>query len=285
MRINSETRLYALIGDPVEHSFSPLMHNAAFQILGLNRVYLALQVKPRDLKQAVEGIRSLGIRGFNVTIPHKVSIMKHLDEVDSKAADIGAVNTVLNRNGKLTGYNTDGAGAVAALKGENVDPVGKKVVLLGAGGAARALSFYIAPYARRLVILNRTESKAAFLAEAVKERLKIDVSCGGLTSGNLSRELADADILINATSAGMYPNVEETLVDRSLIRPDMIVLDIVYNPPETRLLREARAAGAKGVNGIMMLVHQGALSFEIWISEKPPIEVMLEAVEKALRRG
>jgi len=259
------------------------MHNAAFRFLDLNCVYLALQVKSDDLGAAVEGIKSLGIPGFNVTIPHKVSIMKYLDEIDPKAFNIGAVNTVVYKDGRLIGYNTDGAGALAALKGENVDLAGKKVVLLGAGGAARALSFYIAPSARRLVILNRTESKATSLAKAIKERINIDVVGRGLKSESLSRELADADILINATSVGMYPKIEETLVDRSLINQDMTVFDIVYNPLETQLLREAKAANAKGINGIRMLVYQGALSFEVWIGEKPPIDVMVKAIEKALR--
>ena len=174
-------------------------------------------------------------------------------------------------------------GALAALRGENIDPARKKVVILGAGGAARALSFCIAPYASGLVIINRTQSKATSLAKAIKERLNIDVLSRGLTDESLFSELEDADILINATSVGMYPRIEETLVDGSHIKPDLTVFDIVYNPLETKLLKDAKAAGAKGVNGIKMLVYQGALSFEIWTGEKPPIDLMLKIIKKTLR--
>jgi len=285
LRIDSKTRLYALIGNPVEHSFSPLMHNAAFHSLDLNCVYLPLQVKSDDLGGAIEGIKSLGILGFNVTLPHKVSIIKFLDKIDPKAVDIGAVNTVVNKKRKLIGYNTDGIGALAALKGENVDLAGKKVVLLGAGGAAKTLSFYIAPSVKKLVVLNRTKSKATSLATAIKKRLHINVVGRELNSESLSRELVDTDLLINTTSVGMYPKIDETLVDKSLIKPDMTVFDIVYNPLETRLLREAKAVGAKGINGIKMLIYQGAFSFELWIGEKPPIDLMLKVIKKAMRRG
>lgn len=284
-RINSETRLYVLIGDPVEHSFSPLMHNAAFQFRGINSVYLTLQVKSDGLGDAIKGIKSMGILGLNVTIPHKVSIMKYLDKIDSNAKNIGAVNTVINKDGGLIGYNTDGAGALAALKRGNGDPAGKKVVLLGAGGAARAISFSIAPFASRLVVLNRTRSKATSLVKAIKKRLNINIAGEELTINTLSRELADTELLINTTSVGMFPKIEETLVDRHLIKPNMVVFDIIYNPPETRLLREATASGAKALNGINMLVNQGALSFKLWIGLKPPIDVMLRAINRELRGG
>ena len=284
-RINSETRLYVLIGDPVEHSFSPLMHNAAFQFCGINSVYLTLQVKSDGLGDAIKGIKSMGIPGLNVTIPHKVSIMKYLDEIDSNAKNIGAVNTVINKDGRLIGYNTDGAGALAALKMGKGDPSGKKVVLLGAGGAARAISFSIAPFASRLVVLNRTRSKATSLVKAIKKRLNIDIVGEELTINTLSRELANTELLINTTSVGMFPKIEETLVDRHLIKPNMVVFDIIYNPPETRLLREATASGAKALNGINMLVNQGALSFKLWIKLEPPIDVMLRAINRGLRGG
>jgi shikimate dehydrogenase len=284
-RINSETKLYLLIGDPVEHSFSPFMHNAAFQFLGINSVYLTLQVKSDGLIDAIKGMRSMGIPGINVTIPHKISIMKYLDEIDSHAKIIGAVNTVVNKDGRLIGYNTDGVGAITALKAEKADPEGKKVVVLGAGGAARALSFSIAPYASRLVVLNRTKSKATSLVKAIKTRLSIDIVGEALTINSLSRELTDTDLLINTTSVGMFPKIEETLVDRQLIKPNMVVFDIIYNPPETRFLKEAKASGAKVLNGINMLVNQGALSFKLWIGLKPPMDVMYRAINRGLREG
>jgi shikimate dehydrogenase len=284
-RINSETKLYLLIGDPVEHSFSPFMHNAAFQFLGINSVYLTLQVKSDGLIDTIKGMRSMGIPGINVTIPHKISIMKYLDEIDSHAKIIGAVNTVVNKDGRLIGYNTDGIGAITALKTEKADPEGKKVVVLGAGGAARALSFSIAPSARKLVVLNRTKSKATSLVKAIKTRLSIDIVGEALTINSLSRELTDTDLLINTTSVGMFPKIEETLVDRQLIKPNMVVFDIIYNPPETRFLKEAKASGAKVLNGINMLVNQGALSFKLWIGLKPPMDVMYRAINRGLREG
>lgn len=281
-QITSATRLYALIGDPVEHSLSPLMHNAAFQHLGLNSVYLCLQVKSTTLGRAVEGIKSLGIPGFNVTIPHKVSMMKYLDGVDSLAKDIGAVNTVANKDGRLIGYNTDGLGALIALKDEDVGLKGKKVVLLGAGGASRAMSFCMTPIAESLVVLNRTEDKAVELASILQRRFNKKVLGGKLSCETLSRELPDADILINSTSVGMYPKVEESLIDEGLLHSRMVVFDIVYSPLETRLLREAKKVGAKTVDGLSMLVHQGALSFKIWTGVNPPVDIMFGTVKKAL---
>lgn len=282
-KITSTTKLYALLGNPVEHSLSPLIQNAAFQSLALNCVYLAFCVKSKELMSIIDVFRKLRIPGFNVTIPHKVSIMKYLDKVESRASSIGAVNTVVNIKDKLIGYNTDGAGALVALKESCIDPFEKKVVILGAGGAARALSFYIAPLVKSLVLLNRTGSSAETLATNLCERFNVDSIFGRkLTKGVLLEELRDVDILINATSVGMYPKIDETLVDKTLLRQEMTVFDIVYNPFETRLLKDAKAAGAKIINGMKMLVYQGALAFEIWTGKKPPIDVMIKALAEAL---
>ena len=280
--IASTTNLCALIGDPVEHSLSPIMHNTAFHHLGLNYVYLCLKVKAANLRTAVEGIRSLGLVGVNVTIPHKVTVMKYLSEIDPTAKDIGAVNTVVNRDGVLKGYNTDGWGSLNALEEAGVAFRGKKVVLLGAGGAARALSFCIAPLADVLVILNRTEEKAVDLASSLRRRFGKKIRGGPLHREVLAKEVDGADLLINSTSVGMYPRREECLVEGNLLNPRMTVFDIVYNPQETRLLREAKSVGATTVGGLDMLVHQGALSFQIWTGETPPIDIMFRAVEKVL---
>jgi len=280
--ITSATKLCALIGDPVEHSLSPVMHNAAFQLLGLNYVYLCLRVRSVGLGRAIEGVKSLDLLGFNVTIPHKVAVMTYLDEIDPLAKDIGAVNTVVNRDGRLVGYNTDGLGGLRALEEAGVTLTGKKVVLLGAGGAARALSFSIAPLADLLVILNRTEAKAVTLASNLRRRLDKKILSGTLTRDTLLTEMADADVLINSTSVGMHPKREECVVDEDLLHSRMTVFDAVYNPIETRLLREAKSVGAKTVGGLSMLVHQGALAFKIWTGVTPPIEVMSRAVEAAV---
>lgn len=285
-KINSATKLYALIGDPVDHSLSPLMQNAAFQSLDLNCIYLAFRVEPSGLRQAVEGMKSLGVLGFNVTIPHKVPILRYLDEVDPHAADIGAVNTVTDRDGNLVGYNTDGAAALAVLNEEVANPSGRKVILLGAGGAAKSISYYIAPLAKNLVIINRTKSTAADLARTLCTHFRTNSIVGEeLTREVLRKELIDADILINATSLGMYPNIDEAPIDKNVFHPDMVVFDIVYNPPKTRLLREAEEAGARVINGIKMLVYQGALAFEIWTGRRPPIDVMLKTLIEAIQRN
>ena len=281
MKVSSDTKLYAIIGDPIEHSLSPVMQNVAFQHLDLDSVYLAFRVRPQDLEAAIAGMRSLGVLGFNITIPHKVSVMKYLDKVDYQAIEVGAVNTVVNKNGVFVGYNTDGAGALAALREENVELKGRRTVLLGAGGAARALAFSIAPLTESLVILNRTESKAKDLASAIK-RFNAAAEGKKLSEATLRSKLADADVLINSTPVGMYPRVGECLVNGSLMHSRMVVFDVVYNPPETRLLREAKKAGAKAVGGLNMLVHQGVLSFKIWTGIEPPVDIMFRAAEEAL---
>jgi shikimate dehydrogenase len=282
-KISRKTKLYALIGNPIEHSLNPLMQNAAFQALGLKCVYLSFRVESKELCTAINGIKSLGLLGFNVTIPYKASIWKYLDEMDPHANDIGAINTVTNREGKLVGYNTDGAAALAVLKEEVASLWEKRIVIIGAGGAARAISFYLAPLAKNLVILNRTELKAFDLARTLCQRFKKSSIKGEkLTKESIVNELDDVDILLNTTSVGMYPHVDETLVDKAMIHSEMIVFDIVYNPLKTRLLKEAEEAGATIINGLKMLVYQGALSFEIWRGVKPPIDVMLKVVTEAI---
>jgi shikimate dehydrogenase len=282
--ITGSTRIYGLIGDPVEHSLSPLMHNAAFKELNLNCVYLPFHVRRKELPRAVKGLQSLGISGFNVTIPHKIPMVRYLDEVEKEAASIGAINTVATRNGKLIGYNTDGAGAYRALRAEGSDPRDQRITILGAGGAARAVAFHLAPLSRSLVILNRTREKAVSLALEL-HRAGWDVTGRGLTPQTLSEEVPESNILINATSLGMYPRVDEMPVGRDLIHPKMTVFDIVYNPPQTKFLRAAQEAGAKVVGGLQMLVYQGILAFEIWTGKIPSMKTMARAIEDYSRRS
>lgn len=284
MEIDGKTRIYCIIGYPVEHSLSPAMHNAAFRSLGLNCAYVAFRVSLEALGDAVRGLKALGVEGFNVTIPHKVEVMRYLDDVDPVAKAIGAVNTVKRVGKKLHGYNTDGAGALTALTEAGVTLPAKKAVVMGAGGAARAIAFALASNVRDLVILNRTVARGATLAEALKEHSKIAVRAASLNRTVLTEELAEADLLINATSTGMHPQPESPVAS-DLLRPGMVVFDIVYSPLETQLLREARSKGLKTVDGVGMLVHQGARSFEIWLGKKPPIDVMRHAVLERLGRG
>ncbi len=280
MDIKGSTNIVGLIGHPVEHSFSPPMHNAAFDALGLDYVYVAFDVHPNDLKSAIEGAGSLNIKGFNVTIPHKVNVMEHLNELDEVAELIGAVNTIDFKN--LKGYNTDGIGAIKAI--EEVTTVkDKNVVVAGAGGASRAISFYIAKYgAESLTILNRNLPKAQSLASDVANS-KLIGSVFSDSIAEINSYIKDADILIDTTPLGMNPHVDdEPIVRAENMHEDLVVFDAVYNPNETVLLKEAIKAGAKPVYGIKMLLYQGAESFEIWTGKKAPVDVMEKALRKTL---
>jgi len=279
----AKVKLFALIGDPVEQSLSPAMHNAAFRALGLNCAYVALRVPERSLADAIGGVRALGIAGFNVTIPHKIDIVGLLDGLDESASLVGAVNTVKNDRGKLIGFNTDGEGALRALEGKIGSVNGKDAVLLGAGGAARAIAFSLARAGARLTIANRTVPKARALASTIEQKLGINVEVIPIDRAELTEALKNADALINATSIGMYPRGDQTLVSASMMHRGLIVNDIVYKPLRTRLLQEAKRVGGRTIDGLGMLVHQGALAFEIWTGKRAPIKVMETAARRQLR--
>ncbi len=277
MIISGKTRVCGVIGDPIEHTLSPIMHNAAFKALKLDFAFLAFKVKVADVEKAVSGMRALGIHGLNVTMPHKSAVINYLDEVDQAAKAIGSVNTILNKDGRLFGFNTDGVGALQALRENGVEPRGKKVLLLGAGGAARAIAYTLAREADELVILNRTAKQAAELANLLKQTFDRKVVADALSPNAIKDTLQDSDVLINATSVGMKPNANQTPVAFEWLRPDLAVMDIVYNPVETKLAKDAKAAGAKVVSGFEMLIYQGAASFEIWTGHSAPVEVMRHA--------
>jgi shikimate dehydrogenase len=285
--ISGQTIICGIIGDPIEHTMSPAMHNAAFKALGLDYVYIPFKVKSLELKKAAEGIRGLNFRGMNVTIPHKVAVMQFLDRIDPLAEKIGAVNTIVNDGGILTGYNTDATGFLQTLHDRNVEPAEKKVLLLGAGGAARAISHILTREKAQLTILNRKQelSWAEDLAARLSRNYKADIKAGELTNENLKKAINAADLLVNATSLGMSPDVDETPVPADLLHANLTVFDIIYNPLPTRLLREAAAAGAKTIDGLEMLVRQGAASFEIWTKIKPPVDVMRQAVLSLLQKN
>jgi len=285
LTISGKTRLCGVIGDPIEHTASPAMHNAAFKKLGLDYVYLPFRVKREELGKAIEGMRALNIRGLNVTIPHKVAVIQSLDELDSLAEKIGSVNTIVNDNGVLRGYNTDATGFLQALLERRIELEGKNAVILGAGGASRAISFILAEQAANLVILNRTLGKAKEQAGMISKISQREARALELNRENLVEVLEKADILINTTSVGMTPNIDETPVPFNLLKPDLTVFDIVYNPIKTRLQREAEAAGAETIGGLDMLLWQGALAFEKWTGVKAPIEVMRAEVIKGLTRS
>lgn len=285
MEISGKTRVCCVIGDPIEHTLSPLIHNAAFKHLKLDFVYVAFRVRREELENAVKGMRSLGIHGFNVTMPHKNAIIKYLDEIDSTAKFIGSVNTVLNDGERLIGFNTDGVGALKALKENQVRLDGGKLLLLGAGGAARAIAFQLVSELVELTILNRDGEKARKLAEDLRRNFNKKIVGNTLSASLIKEKLKGADILVNATSVGMHPNPEQTLVNREWLKPDMTVMDIVYNPLETKLIKDAKAVGAKVVYGTEMLVFQGAASFEIWCRRPAPLDFMRKAILSRIQGG
>lgn len=279
------TRICYLIGYPVGHSFSAIMHNAAFSHLGLDYRYELRSVKLEELEAFALSMKTPEVRGANVTIPHKIAVVRYLDEIDVVAARIGAVNTIVNDAGRLRGYNTDGLGAMRALEETFGDLRGTKVLILGAGGSAKAIGYHISTQAREIVLLNRTLDRAIELADSLSRssECKAYVSAKPLNRKCLTETIKGTDIIINATPLGMSPKIEETPVARELLNPGILVFDVVYNPPETRLLKEAEAAGARTLTGVRMLVYQGAEAFRLWTGKEAPEELMMREVEKALK--
>ena len=282
--LSGKTKVCGVIGDPIEHTMSPVMHNAAFKELGLDYVYVPLRVSPGELAGAIKGMKAFNIQGLNVTLPHKVEVMPLLDEVDDLALKIGAVNTIVNDGGVLKGYNTDATAFLRALLEKGVQPRGKSVAILGAGGVARAISYILAENAAHLVILNRKMELdwAEELAGWISRHFRIKVKALELNEANLAAVLESVDIVVNATSVGMKPDFDKTPLPARLLRSELVVFDVVYNPVETRLLKEAEAAGAGTVGGLDMFVWQGALAFEEWTGCKAPFEVMKREALKAL---
>ncbi len=262
--------LYIVVGNPIGHSLSPVMHTSALAHSGLDGCYHAFRVE--NIAAAVDGIRGLGIRGASITIPHKIAVLPYLDEVDSMAADIGAVNTVFNKDGVLYGYNSDWAGAVKALSEKTVIK-GKKVAVIGAGGAARAIGFGLKQEGGIVTIMNRTRSRG--------EKLARDLGCRFLPLAKI-KELP-FHIVVNATPVGMMPEVGRMPLTPKLLEPHMVVMDIVYSPLKTRFLKEAESIGCTIVDGLSMFVHQGAIQFELWTNKKAPIDVMRRVVLEELK--
>ena len=266
MRINGSTEVYGIIGNPVAHSLSPAMHNSAFEALGMNKVYVAFHAT--NAAKALEGCRALGVLGLSVTIPHKEGVLAHIDSIDPLAEKIGAVNTlVFDRDKKIHGLNTDWLGANRALA-DRFDLQGKRILLLGAGGSAKAIGFGLLEAGARVILASRTESKVRTLAETL--------GCDWTHLADVGTVQADA--LVNATSVGMKPLENASLVPADRLDNFRVVMDIVYAPLETRLLKEARAAGCEVINGLSMLLYQGAAQFEAWTGIDAPVEVMRAAL-------
>jgi shikimate dehydrogenase len=287
--INGQTKLVGLIGYPIEHSLSPAMHNRAFAARNLNWRYLPLPVHPERLGEAVAGLRALGFVGANVTVPHKEAVMSYLDHVAPEAQAIRAVNTIVVREGgeligHNTDWNTDWRGFLTALSEGGFDPQGKRAVVLGAGGAARAVVYALAHAGAQVTVLNRTPARAQTLVQDFTPLFpSLSLLSLPLTSRTLEEQANEAHLLANATPVGTWPELDKSLWPEDLSFPGhLTVFDLVYNPRQTKLLRQAQAAGAKSIGGLGMLVYQGAAAFELWTGEKAPVKTMYEAASRTL---
>ncbi len=269
--------IYAVFGDPVEHSLSPVMHNAAFAALGMDSEYHKFRVSKYDLETAMMGARAMGFGGVNLTIPLKEKALE-IVEPDTLALDIGAVNTIEFKNDRLIGHNTDGIGALRALQLSGIIIPNSRVLIIGAGGAARAVAFQLAQNGAKVIIANRTAQRAHSLAENVKS--VGDARGTGLE--DLQELVSQSNIVINTTSVGMHPDIDQTPITANMMRPGLVAFDIVYNPLHTRLLTEAEKAGSITIDGLKMLVLQGAESFRIWTGVEPPVKEMERAARTAL---
>lgn len=278
--INSETDLYGVIGDPIRHSRSPIMLNRAFADTSTNAVYVAFHVLPDQLQHAIEGMRAFGIKGLNVTIPHKEQVMAYLDEIDEGARYIGAVNTIVNRDGKLIGYNTDGIGYVRSLQEETgVTLAGKRILVIGAGGAARGVVYaLLQKQPEQVTIVNRTKDRAVRLAHDMADHGKVE----GMGWDDLGDIMNEVEIVINTTSLGMHPQIDTIPLDPKWLNESHLVSDLVYNPLKTRFLEEAEKLGCRIHGGLGMFIYQGAYAFEYWTGKQAPVKSMREVVLSSL---
>ncbi len=280
--IDSNTSIYGLIGKPIEHSISPQIQNAAYQQMGLNAVYVSFKIST-SAASAVKSFSRLGVSGINVTIPYKTEVIPALDEIEPLAGKVGAVNTI-RFGSKISGFNTDVSASMRCLEeGAQEELRGTKVTMVGAGGAARAVAFGLASEKADLTICNRTVDKAVCLAEEISSKTGWPKVRGRpYTREELEKELAQSSVLINATPVGMHPRTEGTIVESDMLNHHLAVMDLVYNPPETKLLRQARKAGCRTIGGLSMLIYQAADSIQIWTGREPDTEVMFRRAEEAL---
>ncbi len=287
MAINGRTKVTGIFGWPVEHSLSPAMHNAAFERLGLEYIYVPFPVRPEDLGRAVAAVRALDLTGVNITIPHKSAVIPFLDELTPEAQLIGAVNTIVHREGRLQGYNTDAPGFLKALEVEaGINPQGKRIFIIGAGGAARAVSLQLAlAGAGEITFTTPFPQEVVSLREAIGKSSKAGVREAPWDENVMTGFLGEIDLLINTTPLGMYPNLDDLPpVCLTALPPGALVCDLIYNPRETLFLRRARELGFPVLNGMGMLVYQGAIAFELWTGRRPPLDVMRAALEAALNK-
>lgn len=280
MEIDVETKFCGIIGNPVEHSLSPAIHNAAFRRLALNYVYLAWRVE--SIGDAIRGLRALGnFRGASVTIPHKVSAVPFLDEIEPTARQIGAINTIVLEQGRLVGFNTDATGALRALREGGATLAGQRIVMMGSGGSARAIAFALAAEskAEALMLLGVDDKERVALARDLRAKTSVTVEEYSLDERALGLTVPDAQVLIHCTPVGMSPRADATCVPAALLHPGLTVMDVVYNPRETKLLKEAKRSGCKTISGIEMFLNQAVAQFELWTNQSAPVDVMRFVLE------
>lgn len=282
--IGTRTQICAIIGNPVSHSLSPAIHNAAFAELGLDFVYVAFRVE--DVKAALAGMRALeNFRGMSVTIPHKVEVMRNVDEITDVDRHIGSINTVINEGGRLVGLGTDGPGALKAIEDAGVGLTGKRILMLGSGGAARAISFTLAHEAdpAEIVLLDVNVDMLDQLASDLRAKTAVAIKASPLQADSLASSMQDADLIIHCTPVGMHPKEGASLIPPELFKPGQVVFDIVYTPLETRLLADAKAAGLRAISGVDMFINQAVLQFEKFTGVEAPVEVMRRVVMEHLQ--
>lgn len=280
--ISGHTTLISLLGSPVSHSISPAMHNEAFHQLGLDYVYLAFDIKPENLKTAIDGMRTLHVRGFNLTMPHKQAVLEYCDHLSLAARLTGSVNTVVNEAGVLTGHTTDGIGYMQSVKEAGLDIIGKTVTLIGAGGASTSILAQAAlDGVKRIHVFNRpgkNYDRVQKLISDLKPHCACEIFLYDLADAiSLNHALAESVLLINGTSVGMAPDTDASVItDTHLFHKELVVSDVIYNPRETLLLRQAKAAGCQTFNGLHMLLYQGAEAFKLWTGREMPVDIVKE---------
>lgn len=284
--LTTKTKLYVLLGNPLGHTVSPPMHNLAFEKLSMDSCYFPVEVSTDDLGTVFKGLSKMNVGGLNVTIPHKINIMEFLDELDPVAATIGAVNTIRIENGKSKGFNTDGEGFIQSLEEESgISVKGKRFFIIGCGGAARAISMTLAfSGAEKIYLCNRTAEKAERLATEINDKIRPCAEAVINERAHQTKAIDQCDVLVNSTSIGMHPNIDIMPIDETLLRKELIVADIVYNPRETKLLQLAKAKGCPIVPGIGMLIYQGVEAFKLWTGTQPPVKEMRAKVEQLMQR-
>lgn len=285
--ITGHTRLIGLFAEPIRHSVSPMLQNTALQALEIDAVYLAFELGEDRLVQAIESIRTLEMLGANLSMPHKMAAVPMMDELSEAAKLVGAINTIVNENGKLIGYTTDGTGFMRSLQDQEIDIIGKKMTIIGAGGAATAIIVQAAlDGVQEIAVYNRKDEffeKVQEKLDYIESNTKCTIHLHDLAeTDKLASDVKNSSLLVNATGVGMKPNLEASPVaDFSILREDLPVYDVIYTPRETRLLKEAKARGAKAMNGLGMLLYQGAAAFELWTGKEMPIEKVKPIIENS----